>query len=208
MPDTAIVIKKTPAPRESVPDVWRSFRNEIDRLFDRFDGGFRLPSMRRMFDLETSFGFDVPAVDVTKDDKAHKVTAELPGLDEMSIEVLSSGDRLVLKGEKRQEKEERDKNYYLSERCYGSFQRSFRLPDGINRDKIAATFAKGALTLTLLKTVEAPKQQKKSRSKRRDIPAVQRRSLAPPELSFPRCRRRATPLFAVQIAIPTCRKSM
>ncbi len=167
MPDTVIDIKKTPAHRESLPDVWRSFRNEIERLFDRFDGGFRLPSMRRMFDLEpfwgdeTSFGFNVPAADVSEDDKAYKITAELPGLDEKSIEVLLSGDRLVLKGEKRQEKEEKDKNYYLSERCYGSFQRSFRLPDGVDQDKIAATFAKGVLTVTLPKTAEAQKQQKK-----------------------------------------------
>ncbi len=167
MPDTVIHIKKTPAPRESLPDTWRSFRNEIDRLFDRFDSGFQLPSMRRMFDLEpfwryeTSFDFNVPVADVTEDDKAYKITAEMPGLDEKSIEVSLSGDQLILKGEKRQEKEEKDKNHYLSERCYGSFHRSFRLPDGIDQDKIAANFAKGVLTVTLPKTAEAQKRQKK-----------------------------------------------
>jgi HSP20 family protein len=167
MPETAIDVKKTPARRESAPDVWRSFRSEIDRLFDRFDGGFRLPSMRRMFDLEpfwsseTSIDFNVPAVDVAEDDKAYTITAELPGLDEKNIEVSVSGDRLVLKGEKRHEKEEKKQNYYLSERSYGSFQRSFRLPDGIDQDKVAATFAKGILTVTLPKTAEAQKQQKK-----------------------------------------------
>jgi HSP20 family protein len=167
MPDTAIDIKRTPVPREAVPDVWRSFRNEIDRLFDRFDGGFRLPSMRRMFDLEpfwrseADFGISVPAVDVTEDDKAYKITAELPGLDEKSIEVSLAGNQLVLKGEKRQEKEEKDKNYYVSERSFGSFQRTFRLPEGVDQDKTAATFAKGVLTLTIPKTAEAQKQQKK-----------------------------------------------
>lgn len=171
MPDTAIDIKRTPAPapasREAVPDVWRSFRNEMNRLFDRFDGGFWFPPMRRMFDFEpfgrseTVFDFAVPAVDMTEDDKAYKIMAELPGLDEKSIEVSLSGDRLTLKGEKRQEKEEKNKNYYLSERSYGAFQRSFDLPDGIDQDKIAATFAKGVLTLTLPKTAEAQKQQKK-----------------------------------------------
>jgi HSP20 family protein len=167
MASTDIDIKKTPAPRETVPDVWRSFRSEIDRLFDRFDSGFQLPSIRRMLDLEpswspeVSFGFNVPAVDVSEDDKAYKLSAELPGLDEKNIEVTVSGDRLVLKGEKRQEKEEKKQNFYLSERSYGSFQRSFRLPDGVDQDKIAASFAKGVLTVTLPKTAEAQKQQKK-----------------------------------------------
>ena len=72
-----------------------------------------------------------------------------------------TGDRLILKGEKRQEREEKEKNYYLSERSYGSFQRTFSLPDGIDREKIAATFAKGVLTITLPKTAEVQKQQKK-----------------------------------------------
>jgi HSP20 family protein len=167
MRDTAIEIKKAMPPREAVPDVWRSFRNELDRLFDRFDGGFRLPSIHRMFDLEpfwrseASFGINALAVDVTEDDKAYKVTAELPGLDEKNIEVLLAGNQLVLKGEKRQEKEEKDKDYYLSERSFGSFQRSFRLPDGVDQDKTAATFAKGVLTVTIPKTAEAQKQQKK-----------------------------------------------
>ena len=167
MRDTAIEIKKAMPPREAVPDVWRSFRNELDRFFDRFDGGFQLPSMRRMFDLEpfwrseASFGINALAVDVTEDDKAYKVTAELPGLDEKNIEVMLAGNQLVLKGEKRQEKEEKDKDYYLSERSFGSFQRSFRLPDGIDQDKTAATFAKGVLTVTIPKTAEAQKQQKK-----------------------------------------------
>jgi HSP20 family protein len=68
---------------------------------------------------------------------------------------------LVLRGEKRQEKEEKEANYYLSERAYGSFQRSFALPDGVDRDKISAEFGKGVLTLTLPKTAEARKQDKK-----------------------------------------------
>ncbi len=167
MPDKAIDIKRMPAVREPLPDVWRSFRTELDRLFDRFDGGFWPSSMRRMFDLEpfwrqeTSFDFNVPAVDVSEDEKAYTITAELPGIDEKNVEVAVSGDSLVLKGEKHKDKEEKDKNYYLSERSYGSFQRRFHLPDGIDTAKIAATFTKGILTVTLPKTTEAQKQQKK-----------------------------------------------
>ena len=72
-----------------------------------------------------------------------------------------SGDMLVLKGEKRQEKEEKDKNYHFSERAYGSFQRAFDLPTTVDRNKIAADFSKGVLTITLPKTAEAQKPQKK-----------------------------------------------
>jgi HSP20 family protein len=103
----------------------------------------------------------VPAVDLAETDKAYTVTAELPGMDEKDIDVSINGDMLVIKGEKRQEKEEKNKNYYLSERSYGQFQRSFSLPTGIDRDKIAAEFSKGVLTLTLPKSAEAQQQQKK-----------------------------------------------
>ena len=167
MPDQQVDIKKTPAPREAVPDVWRSFRQEMDQLFDRFDGGFRLPMMRRLFDFEPLWrdegpaGIGMPAVDVAEDDKEFRITAELPGLDEKNIEVSLTGDRLLLKGEKHQEKEETKKNYHLSERSYGSFQRTFTLPDGVDVDQVAATFAKGVLTITLPKTAAAQQQQKK-----------------------------------------------
>jgi HSP20 family protein len=147
-----------------VSDPWQSFRGEMDRLFDRF-AGFGLPSLRRSFDLlpsfEPSFSFNVPAVDVTEDDKAYKVAAELPGLDEKDIEVSVTGDVLTIKGEKRQEKEEKNKNWYVSERAYGSFQRAFTLPEGVDRSKIAAEFSKGVLTVTLPKSAQAQKQQQK-----------------------------------------------
>ncbi len=160
---TPVEVKKTPAPR-AAGDPWQSFRGEFDRLFDRF-AGFGMPSMRRMFDIapaaDAGFSVNVPCVDVSEDDKAYKISAELPGLEEKDVEVSLTGDVLTLKGEKRQEKEEKNKNWYVSERAYGSFQRAFELPQGIDRDKIAADFAKGVLTITLPKSAEAQKQQKK-----------------------------------------------
>ena len=165
MAQTPVDVKKEAPAR--VPDVWQSFRSDMDRLFDRFAGRFGLPAFRRMFDTEpagwseTSFGFSAPAVDVTEDDKAYKITAELPGLDEKNIDVAVLGDTLTLKGEKRFEKDEHDKNRHMSERAYGSFQRSFALPDGVDLDKITANLEKGVLTITLPKTAQAQKQQKK-----------------------------------------------
>jgi HSP20 family protein len=170
MADVPVEVKKAnaPAPQpaaSNVPDMWQSFRSEMDRLFDRFGGGFGFPSLRRMFDTEpawrSSFSFSAPPIDMSEDEKAYKIAAELPGIDAKEIDVSISGDTLVLKGEKRQEKEEKDKNYYFSERSYGSFQRAFALPDSVDRDKIAADFSKGVLTITLPKTAEAQKPQKK-----------------------------------------------
>ena len=160
------VKKSAPAP-SGAPDAWRSFRSEMDRLFDRFATGWGMPSFRRMFDMEpsvryeSSFSMPSPAVDVTEDDTAYKVTAELPGMSEKEVEVVLSGDTLTLKGEKRQEKEQKEKNFYLSERTYGSFQRSFFVPEGVDRDKIGADFSKGVLTITLPKSEKAVQQQKK-----------------------------------------------
>ncbi len=161
MATTPVEVKKTPPARTAVPDVWQAFRSDMDRLFDRFTGGFGLRPFPRLSDFEPTISFAAPAVDVAETDKDFTITAELPGMEEKDIEVSVSGGVLVLKGEKRQEKEEKDKNYYLSERSYGEFQRSFTLPDGIDRDKINAEFGKGVLKITLPKSAEAQKQQKK-----------------------------------------------
>jgi len=136
------------------------FRSEMDRLFGRFAGGFGFPSLRRGFEIEPARRTDVP-IDMSEDEKAYKITAELPGLEMKDIDVSVSGDTLMLKGEKRQEKEEKGKNYHYSERSYGAFQRSFKLPASVDRDKVAADFVKGVLTITLPKAPEAQKPQKK-----------------------------------------------
>ncbi len=160
-------VEKKQAPVARAPDPFLALRGEMDRLFDRFTSGFGFPSLRRMMDLEPAWRTEwplrdgVPAVDVAESATAYKITAELPGMAEKDIEVSLTEDTLTIKGEKRQEHEEKDENRYLSERSYGSFQRSFSLPSGVDRDKLAATFANGVLTVTLPKTPEAQKQEKK-----------------------------------------------
>lgn len=164
MAETQIDVKKTQAAKPQAPEVRRHFHSEIDRLFDFFDD-FRFPTMRSFFDAEprwpARFSLKVPAVDVVEDDKAYKITAELPGIDDKKVEVASDGDVLTIKGEKSQEKEEKDKNYDPSERSYGAFERSFRLPEDVDRDTIEATFANGVLTVTLPKSATAQKSAKK-----------------------------------------------
>jgi HSP20 family protein len=166
MAQTPVEVRRGP-PARTGADPWNVFRSEMDRVFDRFASGFGFPSIRRMLDVEpwwryeAPFSVTAPAVDVTEDDKAYKIAAELPGMTEKDVDVSITGDMLVLKGEKRQEREEKDKNRYLAERTYGAFQRSFVLPDGVDPEKISAEFAKGVLTLTLPKTPDAQKRQKK-----------------------------------------------
>ena len=93
--------------------------------------------------------------------EAYEITAELPGLDEKNIEVKLANGVLSIKGEKREEKEEKRKDYYRRERSFGSFERSFQVPEGIDTDKIAASFKNGILSVTLPKSAEAQKQAKR-----------------------------------------------
>jgi len=111
MADVPVEVKKAQPAQSTLPDVWQSFRSEMDRVFDRFGSGFGFPSLRRMFDMEpawrSSFSFSTPAIDMSEDEKAYKISAELPGIDAKDIEVSMSGDTLVLRGEKRQERKRR-----------------------------------------------------------------------------------------------------
>lgn len=152
------------------PGEWRplaNLRREIDRLFDDLHlGGWPRPIARTLFDVEplwrgmTGFGA-VPAVDIAERDKEYEITAELPGLDEKNIDVKFADGLLTIKGEKKEEKEEKKKDFYLSERRYGSFQRSFQVPESVDADKIEAKFANGVLTIKLSKSPEAQKNEKK-----------------------------------------------
>lgn len=162
MAETAakLPVNKSTEPAKS--EEWAPFeslRREIDRLFD----DWRLPSK--------VFGFEVPrvsraawqvapAMDLIEKDDAYEITAELPGLDEKDVEIKISNHTLTIKGEKSEEKEDKRKDYYLSERRYGSFQRSFRVPDGVDADKIDANFSKGVLMVKLPKTAEAKAEKK------------------------------------------------
>lgn len=142
-------------------------RSEIDRLFDDFGmGPWRSPFRRAVFNAEPfwrgemSWG-KVPAVDIAETAKGYEITAELPGIDEKNVEVKYADGTLTIKGEKKDEKEEKKENYYLSERNFGSFQRSFRVPDGVDAGKVEASFKNGVLTVTLPKTPDAQKKEKR-----------------------------------------------
>ena len=158
---------KTEEKRAEPTSVVRALHREIDRLFDDFGGGFwRSPFRRSVFDLEPFWRRELswetaPAMDIAETEKAYEITAELPGMSESDVEVVASNGGLTIKGEKREEKEEKKKDYYMQERSYGSFQRSFQVPEGVDTDKIEASFKKGILSVTLPKSAEAQKAEKK-----------------------------------------------
>jgi len=101
-----------------------------------------------------------PFVDVVDKEHSYEVTAELPGMDPSNITVKFSTGTLTIKGEKKEEKEEKGKDYVLSERRWGSFQRSFRVPTSIDEEKIEAIFSNGVLTIVLPKSAEAQQAEK------------------------------------------------
>ena len=129
-----------------------SLQREIDRLFDDFTRGFPAFS-------GGSAGEMLPSVDVTENDKQIEITAELPGLEDKDVQVNFADNVLTIRGEKKAEKEEKDKTYRLVERSYGSFVRSLELPDGVDANAIKASIDKGVLKVTVPKP--APAQVKK-----------------------------------------------
>jgi HSP20 family protein len=148
---------------------WQPFealRNQVDRLFHDFQTGFlQTPFYRTLPDIESfwrrDLGFNVtPAIDIVEKDRAFEVTAELPGLDAKNIELQLSDGILTIKGEKQEEKEEKTKDRYVSERRYGSFRRSLQIPGSVDTDKIEANFKSGVLTVTLPRSPEAQMNQK------------------------------------------------
>jgi HSP20 family protein len=160
--------KRTAAPTSALParQPFESLRREVDRLFEDFDRGFWRSPFRSAFALEPFWRSELawpaaPAVDVTESDKAYEITADLPGMSEKDIEVKLAAGGLVIAGQKHEEKEEKKKDYYLNERRFGSFKRSFRVPENVEADKIEASFKNGVLTVTLPKTAQTQKAEKK-----------------------------------------------
>jgi HSP20 family protein len=155
--------EKAPA-REAALQTWRSFgdlRREVDRLFEDFGHGFwSAPFRRTFFDVQPAWGraprwAAAPAVDIVEKEKSYEIRAELPGLDEKNIEVKVSKGGLTIRGEKQEEKDQKKQDYYLHERSFGAFERSFPLPEAADADKIEASFKKGVLTVTVPKKPEA-----------------------------------------------------
>ena len=143
------------------------FRTEIDRLLSDFLRGYwHIPFRRSAVDVEPIWRGEIslgatPVVDIVDKDDAYKLTAELPGVDEKQVEIGFSNGTLTIEGKKDEAPEDAKQDHFVSERHYGGFHRTFRVPDGVDPDKIEATFRNGVLSVTLPKTAESRRKQKK-----------------------------------------------
>ncbi|NCC77167.1 Hsp20/alpha crystallin family protein [Desulfobulbus propionicus] len=124
---------------------------DIDHLFDQFFRGWGFPRMGD-FGNFAEFAGDVlfkPKVDLSAADNEYLLTVEIPGVNEKDVSVDISNNTMTIKGEKKQEKEDKEKNYYRIERSYGAFQRVLSLPDDVDQDNIKASFKNGVLSITM-----------------------------------------------------------
>lgn len=129
---------------------------DFDRFFDEAFAPMRAASASK----ETEERPWAPAVDVREDNQKYLITADLPGVDQKDVEVKLDDGRLTISGERNFEKTTDEENYHRVERSYGSFSRTFTVPDLVDSDNIDAKYANGVLTLTLPKVAEAPKKKR------------------------------------------------
>jgi HSP20 family protein len=130
-----------------------SLQNRMNRLFEEQYGGSREDSL--------TAGAFVPPVDVYEDEHSVQLKLEVPGIEEKDLDVKVENNTLTVSGERKFEKEEKEENFHRIERRYGSFTRSFTLPNTVNTEDIDASYDNGVLTIKLGKRAEAkPKQIK------------------------------------------------
>jgi HSP20 family protein len=135
-----------------------AFHRDMDNLFNEFRRSFwPLESYEPWSTTAMEFS---PKLDIDDDDKEMTVTAEIPGLDKKDLDLSITQDSLTIRGEKKREHEEKKEGRYLCERYYGTFSRSIPLPEGIDLDKVDASFKNGVLTVKLAKTAESVKARK------------------------------------------------
>ena len=126
-------------------------RDQFNRMFDT--------PLQNFLSAEARPGLFAPEVDITGTDNEITITADLPGIDVKDVKIDVRDNVLTISGERKEESEKKEKNCYRSERFFGSFQRSFALPDGLDQEKVKAAYKNGVLTVTIPKSEKVkPKQ--------------------------------------------------
>jgi HSP20 family protein len=133
-------------------DPFKSFRRELERFFDDL---WKRPNLETSVTSVERERTIFPDIDVVENEKAFQIAAELPGLEEKDIKVEVNNNILTIKGEKKLERENKQNNYYITERSKGFFYRAIQLPTAIEKENIEATIKNGVLTLTLPKAAES-----------------------------------------------------
>jgi HSP20 family protein len=137
--------------RVAFPIALQNFHREIDRFFDQAFRGFGLsqPWLDGVLWPRMADGMLKPTLDLSATDKEYTIAVEIPGVDEKDVKLEIANDILTIRGEKKHEKEEKDKNFYRVERSYGSFQRVLSLPEDADQEAVKATFKRGVLTISM-----------------------------------------------------------
>ena len=134
---------------------WDPFR-ELEEVSDRLNRMFARPSSPRTTGKETMIVADwTPSVDISETEGEYQIKAEIPDVKKEDVKVTLEDGVLTIQGERKQEKEEKGKKYHRIERSYGSFVRTFSLPDVIDAEKVKAEFKEGVLNLHLPKSEKA-----------------------------------------------------
>ncbi len=126
---------------------------DMDRWFDHAFKSFGLPSLANRFDSLLP-AFRQPKIDISGDDNCYQINLDVPGLSEDDLSLEVRNDVLVIKGQKEDSKEDKEKHYYRVERSYGAFQRTLSLPDDANGEEIRASLDKGVLRLEIPRLAE------------------------------------------------------
>ncbi|GKS63986.1 molecular chaperone [Nitrospira sp.] len=134
---------------------WDPFR-ELEEVSDRLNRMFARPATRAANGKETMIVADwTPSVDISETEGEYQIKAEIPDVKKEDVKVTLEDGVLTIQGERKHEKEEKGKKYHRIERSYGSFVRTFSLPDVIDEDKVKAEFKEGVLNLSLPKSEKA-----------------------------------------------------
>lgn len=146
----------SPATRTGGP--FDDLHRQMDALINGFFSGYDMPTLVGRAEGQN---FVNPSFEIAETEKEFHVSAELPGLTEKDVEVNMEDNLLTIKGEKKEEKDEKNKNYHLYERRYGTFHRAFTLPENSDPDKIAATVKNGVLEIVIPKKEPSKPKTKK-----------------------------------------------
>lgn len=134
---------------------WDPFReledvsNHLNRIFGRFPA--RTESGREVLTMADW----MPTVDISETDTAYLIKGEIPGVNKEDVKITIEDGMITMRGERKQEKEEKNKKFHRIERSYGSFYRSFRLPDDVDESAVKAEFKDGMINVTLPKSAKS-----------------------------------------------------
>jgi HSP20 family protein len=140
-------------------DPFLQMRREMNRLFDDVFSGFGGFGLPGAFAPALQQMPAAPKIDVSETENEIQIKAEMPGIDQKDVEVLLEDDRLIIRGEKKEEREDKDRNYHVRERVQGVFSRTLPLPFAPDPNQVKAEFKDGVMTITIPKPQEVKQKQ-------------------------------------------------